>query len=208
MSLKDLVYDTFRLRQESFRPKLENEIWVSWLSECQYKRELSGTHEQDIFPLIRGVLLHMGIQDFLRDQVKEVEKQLEYPIDVDGKRYLIRGSVDVVLNDGTPVEVKTTKRLYQPFYPQHMFQLLVYMFMMNMDHGLLVYFTEDQIVEYQVNSEGANNMLFPFTHIDEKYLRKAVSDYVNKKRIAPFSECSYCVFRNVCDKRRDIRGRL
>ncbi len=202
MSLKELLLIAYKKRQEQFKPQSDNEIWVSWLAECQVKREQATEENSNIYWLIRGIAMHTGIQSLLKDEVAEVEKRVEYPIEVDGKQYIIKGSIDVVLKDGTIVELKTARRDPGIFYPQHVFQLQLYMFMLNVSNGLLVYLTPDDVIEYRVRPDGIVGALVPFQRITREYLVQVVHDYLNHKRIAPFGECPMCFLRNSCRYRK------
>jgi CRISPR/Cas system-associated exonuclease Cas4 (RecB family) len=202
MSLKNLLFDVYRKRQEEFKPESDNEIWVSWLSECQVKREQVTEDNANPYWLIRGIVTHIGVQTFLKDEVADVEKKVEYPIEVDGKQYVLKGSIDVVLKDGTIVELKTSRRNPGVFYPQHVFQLQLYMFMLNVERGLLVYLTPDDAIEYMITPDGVPGVLVPFQRITREYLVQVVHDYLSHRRIAPFNECSTCFLRNSCRYRK------
>ncbi len=202
MSLKELLFNAYKKRQEQFKPQSDNEIWVSWLSECQVKKELANEENSNLYWLIRGTVTHVGVQTFLKDEVAEVEKKVEYHVNVDGKEYVIKGSVDVILKDGTVVELKTARRTPIAYYPQHVFQLQLYLFMLNASNGLLVYLTPDDLVEYRVTPDGVVGALIPFQRITYEYLTQIVRDYLNHRRIAPFNECSVCFLRNSCPYRK------
>ncbi len=201
-SFKSLILDVYQKRQAEFVPKSPNEVWVSWLSECQVKRQHDNLSAGNSWWLIRGIVTHIGVQSFLQGEVAEVEKKVEYPLEVDGTQYVLKGSVDVVMKDGTLVELKTSRRTIPVFYPQHVFQLQVYMFILNADHGRLVYLTPDDVVEYVVTPEGVGNSLLPSPRITHEYLVSITREYLQGKRIAPFHECSSCFLRTTCPQRR------
>ncbi len=203
-SLRELLFSTYQKRQEEFKPKSDNEIWVSWLSECQVKREQVTEENSNPYWLIRGIVTHIGVQTFLREEVAEAEKKVEYPLEVDGKQYVIKGSVDLVLKDGTLVELKTSRRSFMSYYPQHVFQLRLYMFMLHVDRGLLVYLTPDDVLEHKVTWDTPSGLFEPFPEITHEYLVKAVRDYLGHRRISPFGECPICFLKKTCRYRVQV----
>ena len=203
MSMKKLLIDLYMSKENDMHERNDNEVWVSHLSECQAKREFDNQRKKEgslnIFPMLRGIAIHKGLQELIKDAVSEVEKKVTYQ--VDGMN--INGSVDVVLKDGTPVEIKTVHRLLFPAYPEHVFQLQLYIFMLNVQKGLLFYILDNDVHEVTVYADGSvisddGSSLLPMVPITSNYLKQIVKQYKEGKRVHPFSECNRCFYRSIC----------
>ena len=93
------------------------------------------------------------------------------------------------------VEIKTARQLQDNTpYEHHVLQLKVYMELLNVDEGYLVYVTPDRLVEFRVERGGVSV---------EELLRQTVYDVARPR----FSwECRYCPFRKICPYAREQHG--
>ena len=207
MSVRDLLRDAFVKHQSGFVKTEPNEVWVSELSTCQVKKQFDKEAEQrgefNVFPLLRGVALHKGLQALLTEFMGDKVKAVEYRVEKEVCGYKLKGSIDVLLSDNTVVEIKTVSRLSQPFYPEHVFQVLTYLHMLNAERGVILYVLNNEVREVVVLRDGnvitdVGSSLVPVMTVNDDVLCRAISDFVAGKRVHPFNECSRCIYNQVC----------
>ena len=198
-SFYEMINKAMKERDSQYVRK-EGEVYVTDIVTCTLKRN----GQFDLAVLFRGIALHEGTQKFLSDYLKgskvEVEKEVS-------KRYgdhYLKGRVDLVI-DGVPYEIKTANKL--PITPriEHLYQLRIYMYLLNVDVGKLVYITFNEIDEWTINKDEVYNektgqKLFQLVSVDDNKIQKLINDFVSRELIAPFHECFECYLVNKCEK--------
>lgn len=184
------VLDGHRERLEELRdPRI---LYVTDLVSCSHKRRMRLEYPELTLKfepqLVLGDLLHEGLERILEEQGyrREVEVVAEY--EVLGTRVTLKGRVDAVGDDAV-VEIKTGRSGQSLPHDHHILQLQVYLNLLGMDRGILVYITPDRMAEYEVDRDPIDiKMLVEETLLDVKHPRW-------------HWECRYCVFSKMCPHR-------
>ena len=172
-------------------------LYVTDLVSCSHKRILRQVYPHLSLrfepPLVIGDLIHAGLAKMLEDEGGWApEYNIEKKFEVNGAEYRVLGRVDLIKvdNDGKPVyivEVKTSRELPQNApLEHHIIQLQLYMNLLEVDKGSLVYITSDALVEYEFDKQ-------PINIID--LIRETINDSVHPRYAW---ECKYCVYRKLC----------
>ncbi|HIP66018.1 MAG TPA: CRISPR-associated protein Cas4 [Pyrodictium sp.] len=172
-------------------------LYITDLVSCSHKRVLRHVYPHLLLrfepPLIVGDLIHAGLAKMLEDENEWIaEYNVERKFEVDGIEYKVLGRADLVKVDssGKPVyvvEVKTSKELPQNApLEHHVIQLQLYMNLLEVDKGSLIYITSDALVEYEFDRQHINII---------DLIRETVNDNMHPR----YSwECRYCVYRKLC----------
>ncbi|MEM4602119.1 MAG: CRISPR-associated protein Cas4 [Desulfurococcaceae archaeon] len=166
-------------------------IYVTDLVSCTHRYHMKKAYpELSILfepAAILGDIAHWGLEELLRSKNLEVEVEASRSFNVDGKVYLVKGRVDAVDRiRGLVVEIKTARSAANLPRTHHVKQLNVYLEILGLEEGVLVYITPEKILEYVVVKE----------HIDlESEIRELVRDSYH-----PIYEweCQYCVYKKMC----------
>ncbi len=180
--------------------------WVSDLVRCLLKKEYEMRYPElslrEIFIpyYVSGNLIHRGLQSILKerfgDSVKtEVEcvKELTLP---DGGKAVVKGRVDaLMLVDEVKIgiEIKTSRSDANLPHEQHLEQVMIYNWMMDLNYSLLVYITPERVAQFTV-----------FDRVSEY-------DVVNRITNAVFPryvwECTYCAYSVLCPYKKHVSSR-
>lgn len=185
--------EDFRERIEELRdPKI---VYVTELISCAHKRfyrinypELTLSFEPT---LILGELLHYGLERVLEDEGFNVEVEVERDYSIDNTYYKLKGRVDALGRDCI-VEIKTGRAGQKLPHQHHILQLQLYMELLDVDLGVLVYVTPDRLVEFKVR-KGRVEV--------EELLRDTVRDTVHPRWEW---ECKYCPYSKLCPYKLEI----
>ncbi len=169
-------------------------IYVSDLLYCPLKRrfrleypELSFAFEPN---MILGELVHSGLQQELREMGFEIEKEVQEKIVVNNEEYLLKGRIDAFSKD-LIIEIKTSKSSLGLPHPHHERQLRIYMAMTGVRKGLLIYITNDRVVEFPVEGSGID-------------IGELVQHFLKAEHVPVWDwECRICVFNKFCPYRID-----
>ncbi|HIP85560.1 MAG TPA: CRISPR-associated protein Cas4 [Pyrodictium sp.] len=172
-------------------------LYVTDLVSCSHKRVLRHAYPHLSLrfepPLIVGDLIHAGLAKMLEDENEWVpEYTVEKKFEINGTEYRVLGRIDLVKIDsnGKPihvVEIKTGKELPQNApLEHHVIQLQLYMNLLEVDKGSLVYITSDALVEYEFDRQ-------PINILD--LVRETINDSIHPRYAW---ECRYCVYRKLC----------
>ncbi|HIC98760.1 MAG TPA: CRISPR-associated protein Cas4 [Pyrodictiaceae archaeon] len=172
-------------------------LYVTDLVSCSHKRVLRHAYPHLSLrfepPLIVGDLIHAGLAKMLEDENEWVpEYTVEKKFEINGTEYRVLGRIDLVKVDsnGEPihvVEIKTGKELPQNApLEHHVIQLQLYMNLLEVDKGSLVYITSDALVEYEFDRQ-------PINILD--LVRETINDSIHPRYAW---ECRYCVYRKLC----------
>ncbi|ADV64440.1 CRISPR-associated protein Cas4 [Desulfurococcus mucosus] len=176
-------------------------IYVTDLVACSHKYHMRRKYPELTIgfepSMVLGELLHKGLEEVLKGEGYEVEKSVEVPVEIDGARYIVKGRVDAY-NPGTRtvVEIKSSRTSRGIPKPHHVEQLNIYLNIMDVESGILVYVTSDKIVEYVI----------PRERVDVTGLvRNTLGNLVHPRYEW---ECEYCVFRRLCPYAREEGEKL
>ncbi len=181
------VLEEYRKREEELRnPSI---LYVTDLVSCSHKRALRLSYPEITFKfepqLVLGNLVHKGLEDILEENEYKVEVEVEAEYEVMGSRILLKGRVDAVSKDAV-VEIKSARSDQGLPHEHHVMQLQIYLNMLGLDKGILIYITPDRIAEYLVEREPLNiKDLVEETILDLKHPRWSW-------------ECRYCPFSRIC----------
>jgi CRISPR-associated exonuclease Cas4 len=152
--------------------------------------------------MLLGDMVHLGLEKLMVELGSgwKAEVPVEKVFNVDGTEYRVLGRIDLVqYEDSRPlrvVEIKTVRQLQAPTpYEHHVMQLKVYLELLNVDEGYLVYITPERAVEFRIERGGVDV---------EELVRQTVYD-VSKPRFN--WECRYCAFRRICPFAKQVEER-
>ena len=110
---------------------------------------------------------------------------------IDDREYVVKGRVDAWNPVSREVvEIKTARSSHGVPHEHHILQLQIYMEILGVDKGLLVYITPDRLLEYTVLKASVDI---------EGFVRELVGDSVHPRWDW---ECRYCVYSKLCPYRR------
>lgn len=188
-----ILYDAMIREQEERMQEARDPsiIYVTDLVACTHKY-----HLRHVFPevtvrfepsAVMGNLVHLGLEKYLEENGFQIEVQLEKKYKIEGKEYLLKGRIDAYKPDEKIiVEIKSSRTPQNLPREHHIYQLQIYMNLLDTDKGILIYITPDKILEYTFRKE----------KIDIKSLIKLlIEDSVHPKWAW---ECRYCLFQKIC----------
>jgi len=198
-----VIGELYRVKEEEFRERLSelsspNIVYVTDLVACSHKRLMRLHYPFMSFrfepAMIMGELVHRGLAATLAGNgAWRFEVEVEKKFEVDGLQYTVKGRVDLVHydGDGVPdfiVEVKTAREVHDDTPREHhLLQLRIYMELMNVDRGVLLYITPDRLAEYNISRDSGVNVL--------ELLRETVKDTARPRYEW---ECRYCPYKKIC----------
>jgi len=168
--------------------KKDNEIWVTELVQCKLKSVYAKEYPiaiSDNLSLLIGELVHKGFLEWL---AKELNAKIEVEVQRQYRNFVIKGRIDA-LTDDCVYEVKYMKEhLGDEPLEHHVRQLRLYMWMVDVQHGKLIYITNNRFCEYDVDR--------PIVDSDVEVLLHTWD--------APRYdwECKYCPYAFICEKAR------
>ncbi|MCS7099819.1 MAG: CRISPR-associated protein Cas4, partial [Sulfolobales archaeon] len=155
---------------------------------------------QELFKpsLIIGTLVHRGLENLLKEVVKDysIEVEVEGAKDVvldDGSVVSIRGRIDVLLTrnfEKAAVEVKTSRSDRNIPQKHHVDQVRAYNWLLNLSGSILLYITPTRVTQFYVEDR-----------MDDA---EVVSRVTSKKAPRYSWECSYCVFSVLCPYKTEV----
>jgi CRISPR-associated exonuclease Cas4 len=174
--------------EELKNPKI---IYVTDLVGCSHKYYLRRLYPELTVKFepsaILGNLVHAGIEALLKEKGFEVEVEVSAEVEVNGDKYSVKGRVDALKKDeGLVVEVKTARYAQDIPREHHLNQLKIYLEMLNLENGLIIYITPDKIHEFQIKRDRINL---------ESLVKTLVEDTAHPRYEW---ECNYCMFKKLC----------
>ena len=176
------------------KEKSEREIYVTDLAECMQKREFY--KQSSIFPAVHGNIVHFAVQSLLLKYGFKIEVPIEYKLK---NGYVLHGRVDALSPDNVPIEIKTASNIKI----EHVFQLMVYMFILNAKSGELLYVSNNTVSSFLVDKDNIQSTdtgeVFKNTIvINDDMLNNYANMYLEKKLIAHLGQCNECWFKDRC----------
>ena len=201
--LRERILDEIRRYTE----KAENVFWVTELIYCplrrKYMEQLTVTVDGKKIPpviaeqldtpsLVLGDLIHRGLEQWLGEKGCEVEKEVEREIEVEDKKYIIRGRVDAICGD-TVIEIKYARDLKSDKPLQHhVQQVQIYMWMTGLREGKIIYVTPSRLLCFDVKA--------PY---QEPQVALLVQETLRGEPAPRHEwECQYCPFQAICPRSR------
>ncbi len=200
----ELLY-RWRLKRQEQIKRERNVIFITDLIRCPLKRIY-----EDKFPeltlseilnpaSILGDLVHLGLEDIIKDFMKNceviVEEEFEKVVELEGEKYYIRGRPDIVLkasNRVMVVEIKSSRSDINIPYQHHILQTQLYAWLVNAKEGILIYVTPDRISEYSLSQLNVN------VPTDDD-VRNMIKELVTITTAPKYKwECKYCRFSSIC----------
>ncbi len=187
-----LLYDEklkeYRDRIEDL--KSEDVIYVTDLVYCPLKRLFRIKYPELTFSFepyyVVGEAIHRGIQSILLEKGFEIEKEIEEIVEVDGRKYRVKGRIDAYSPE-LVVEIKTGRSGQNIPHEHHVTQLKIYLTMTGVNKGLLFYATSDRVSEYYVYRD------------ESLELKTLVEKHLKLERVPMWDwECRLCVFNKLC----------
>jgi len=179
--------------------------WVTDLVSCSQKEKFSRIYPElelaQLFKpiLIQGVLVHVGLENILKEILKdlgaEIEVEPETTLKLDLGKFIpgagevvIKGRVDLVVKlpskGRVGIEIKTARADLSLPHEHHVDQVKIYNTLFNLDQSYLIYVTPDRVTQYG---------------IEERMSLADIAERVAKPRIPRYSwECQYCPFSVLC----------
>ena len=182
-------------------------IWISALTQCPRKwrymlkyPEIQMTEFRGAFVL--GKISHYGLQYILESYCHllgydKVEREVPIEKKValkDGREVLLTGRVDAVAYRGdhkTIYEIKTARSDIGIPHEHHILQLQIYMNLLGVNQGILLYVTPDRVAEFTYNE--------PL--LDEK-LEEMIAEFLDHDGPRYEWECNYCAFSMLCPSKK------
>lgn len=176
--------------REKYKGEGKTILFVPELCECSEKRRM-----RQKFPEIERAEIYnprfaVGqlIEEALRHRFKGEEKNCTKELIVDGKPYLISGTIDIIEpEEKIPIEVKYQTSLQDKPLEHHILQLRLYLWLIGSERGELLY----------VSPEGLKSFV-----IEEPLADKEVVELIKDGKSPRWSEweCQYCPYRQFCSK--------
>ncbi len=189
MIYRELLKEYMDKFEEAKRPDI---VYVTDLVACTHK-----FHLRHLFPeltmrfepaAILGDLVHMGLESYLEKHGYEVEVPFEKKYKIHGREYTLKGRLDAYnKNEGIIVEIKTGRSSQNLPREHHIYQLQIYLSLLEAEKGILVYITPEKIIEYEFKRDKSINV--------SSLLKMLVEDTVHPKWSW---ECRYCPFQKIC----------
>lgn len=203
VDLISLIYSFIRAERDRYERE-KGVIWVTDLVRCPLKRVYEDRYPdlvlQEIFKpsLIIGTLVHRGLENLLRELVREysVETEVEGSRDVildDGSAVSIRGRLDMLLVrdfERVAVEIKSSRSDKNIPQKHHVDQVRAYNWLMDLSGSILLYVTPARVTQF---------------YIEDRMDDSEVVSRVTSKKAPRYSwECSYCIFSVMCPYKIEI----
>lgn len=164
-------------------------VYVSDLVYCPMKRKFKLLYPELVFDfepyMVLGDIVHKGLQTYLKDWNFEIEKEVEEKIIIDNEEYILKGRIDAFSKEFL-VEIKSSRSATGIPHEHHLLQLKIYMAMTSVSKGILIYITNDRIVEYPVS-------------LGDFDFGKLVRDFIYATEVPKWDwECRSCPFSKFC----------
>lgn len=188
--------------KDKLKRKMENEIYVTDLVYCplkyRYQREFVDIAiASSISPAtLLGEFVHKGLEKLIQEvlgpaAMVAVEVERERDVVVDGVRYIVKGRVDMVVED-VVIEIKSGHGGLGIPLAHHVLQARLYLWLTGLPKAVLLYVTRNRLAEFVVSEPSTDGEV-------SDLIRSLVSG-----RPAPRYtwECRYCPYSMLCPQKR------
>jgi len=191
--LKHIFKAFFNATREKYKEEDKNVIHVHELISCKYKSEFAKELPELFTPIRPPILIGEAIDEYLkklfeRDSelsaiTETTEGEYKKELKVDGEKILLVGRPDIVLKD-LVVEIKYSQFENDLPREHHIAQLKIYLFLTNKPKGKLIYVTNKQLKEFD---------------IEEAWTEEDIIKLFQSWSSPRYEwECTYCVIRAIC----------
>ncbi|MEM4976110.1 MAG: CRISPR-associated protein Cas4 [Desulfurococcaceae archaeon] len=188
-----LIYEKVVNEQISRIEELKNPgiIYVTDLVFCTHKFHLKKNYPWLSISFepsaILGSIAHWGLERVLAEKGLVAEFDVQTEVEVQGKKYLLKGRVDAIdVSNRVVIEVKTARSAVNLPKEHHVKQLNIYLNMLKYEKGILVYITPIKLVEYVIETSSLS-------------LEDEIRDLIEDKYHPRYPwECKYCEFSKLC----------
>jgi CRISPR-associated exonuclease Cas4 len=204
----DIVRLIYELSRDEYvrHVRESNVYWVSDLVRCLLKRNYELIYPElrmrEVFipTLISGNLIHKGLQSVLKERFGgnvsvEVEASREVVLPT-GDKVVIKGRADAIVSTDegrVGIEIKTSRSDLNIPHEQHLEQVMIYNWLMDLNYSLLIYITPDRITQFTV--------LDRLTEAD-------VVDRISNPTYPRYSwECNYCTYSVLCPYKKVVSSK-
>jgi len=183
-------YEGERVRfQELHEDEADRIVWVHELCECPEKALLEAEFprlaENVRFKpaVMLGELIHIALERWGLEYTPQVYHKT---LDVDGERVMVAGMPDYVSKAcDTVVDFKYSAHIGQEPLQHHVLQVQLYMWLCDVKHGELWYFTHDSFKSFSMDIPASDE------NVKHEILYRSTPRW-------PEWECKYCEFRQLC----------
>jgi CRISPR-associated exonuclease Cas4 len=171
-----------------------NTIYVTDLLYCPLKPKMREQFREislaDVYnpAALQGSLIHESVEGILAKELNaQIEVEASKEVKLEDNVYKVVGRADAVIGD-TIIEIKTSKGDANIPVKGHVQQLRIYMNLLNVFHGVLLYVTPDRVTEFHVDDK-----------ITDAELKELVTGFLTAMNTPREKwECKYCVFSKLC----------
>jgi CRISPR-associated exonuclease Cas4 len=201
-SIVDLLYSwKVGEAKKKLEEKLDNEIFVTDLIYCPLKYRYQKVYKELAIgsafnPItLYGEVIHQGLEKILSTlfSISDANIEVEYEknILIDNNTYVIKGRIDVLINDYI-IEIKSSSLDKNLPQAHHILQTRIYLWLANLDKALLVYITPNRIVEYYIREA-----------ISDGELMDLVRSIITGQPAPRYPwECKYCIYAILCPSKK------
>ncbi|MEM1695118.1 MAG: CRISPR-associated protein Cas4 [Desulfurococcaceae archaeon] len=188
-----LIYEKVVNEQISRIEELKNPgvVYVTDLVFCTHKFHLKKNYPWLSISFepsaILGSIAHWGLERVLAEKGLVAELEVQTEVEVQGRKYLLKGRVDAIdVSNRVVIEVKTARSAVNLPKEHHVKQLNIYLNMLKYEKGILVYITPIKLVEYVIETSSLSL---------EDEIRDLIEDKYHPRYLW---ECKYCEFSKLC----------
>ncbi len=166
-------------------------IYVTDLVACTHKYKLRRLYPELTIRFepsaLVGEMIHIGVEKYLEREGYTIEYPIEKKYEVDNIEYILKGRVDAFHPEKKiVVEIKSGRDVQNKPLEHHIYQLQIYLNILDVDRGILFYVTPDGFLEYEFKREKMNI---------KSLIKMLVNDEIHPRWEW---ECRYCLFRRIC----------
>jgi len=183
-------YDDRRFEfQRNLRDEVDRIVWVHELCECpekvRFEIDFPQLAENVRFKpaVMLGELIHIALEKWGLEYTPQVYHKI---LDVDGERVMVAGMPDYVSKSlDTVVDFKYSAHIGQEPLQHHVLQVQLYMWLCDVKHGELWYFTHDSFKSFSIDMPASDE------NVIHEILYRSIPRW-------PEWECKYCECRQIC----------
>jgi len=175
--------------QSIFGDEVDRIVWVHELCECPEKAQLENKFPQLSWTIqfkpavMLGELIHVAMEQWGLEYTPQVYHKT---LDVNGERVMVAGMPDYVSKSlDTVVDFKYSAHIGQEPLQHHVLQVQLYMWLCDVKHGELWYFTHDSFKSFSIDIPASDE------NVMQEIRHRSTPRW-------PEWECKYCEFRQLC----------
>lgn len=215
------LIDSYLVRE--YKPKSIGKYYPSEAGGCIRKTWFSYKNPKELTASLlkifeAGNMLHEFVTEVLKNEKnKEVELlRSELPVKIERKDFVISGRVDNLVllkieNKEYLVEVKSTRLLpYTKPNVDHVMQLQLYMYAINVHNGIVLYIEKDNLLtkwfEIEYNQKEVDEILQKYEKLHELLIKNELPKPEAQLNPRKKWMCNFCSYLDECKKDWDKFG--